>query len=119
MQDIGNARAVGCPPARTARVEWSQTKTKTLTDKWQRRRRVAAMSTETANVGKPAQLLDKVPAKLSRMLLWLSLLSLTFKFWSVPVAFLGTFCTVIHFMSFPEKIMSESFFWKVLNLLSL
>lgn len=37
-------------------------------------------------------------------------LSLTFKFWSLRVAFLEGFSvTVIHCISFPEKIMSESF----------
>lgn len=37
------------------------------------------------------------------------LLPLTFGFCSLRVAFLGDFCTIIHFMSFPEKMISESF----------
>ena len=32
-----------------------------------------------------------------------------FRLWSLRVAFLGTFCIRIHFMSFPKKIVSESF----------
>jgi hypothetical protein len=37
------------------------------------------------------------------------ILSLTLGFWSLYAAFLGTFCIMIHFVSFPEKILFESF----------
>ena len=50
---------------------------------------------------KAAQLSDTVLAKLSRTLGLLIL--------SLMLAFLGAFCITIHFLSFPEKSMSESF----------
>lgn len=44
------------------------------------------------------------------------MLSLSFRFWSLRVAFLGTFFIMIHFMSFPEKIMPKIFFLESLKL---
>ena len=58
---------------------------------------------------KPAQLLDTVPATIATVSV---VLSLTFGFWSLSVEVLGAFCVMIHFMSFPEKVMSGSFLGK-------
>ena len=74
-------------------------------------------SLETARVMKPAQLSDKGPAKLSRMLQLLSLCLSLFGFGLLCATSLGTFCIMTHCMSFPEKILS--LFRKLLNLLSL
>lgn len=74
-------------------------------------------SLETARVMKPAQLSDKGPAKLSRMLQLLSLCLSLFGFGLLCATSLGTFCIMTHCMSFPEKILSP--FRKVLNLLFL
>jgi hypothetical protein len=38
---------------------------------------------------------------------WFNFLSLL-DFWSLCVAFLGTFCIMIHFKSFPEQIVFKS-----------
>lgn len=65
-------------------------------------------------VVKPAQLFDTVPAKLGWMLWWLSFcLSLLGS--CLCVLHLWKLCIMTHCMSFPEKMISESFLRKVLN----
>ena len=61
---------------------------------------------EMVRVMKPAACHSSSVAKQTAAI---AVLSPTFAFWPLRVAFLGTFCVMIHFMSFPEKIMFESF----------
>lgn len=64
---------------------------------------------EMVRVIKPSQLLDTVPANLNVIAAIAIVLSQTFEFWSLLVAFWGPFHIVIHFRSFPEKITPQSF----------
>jgi hypothetical protein len=61
---------------------------------------------EMVKVMKPGQLFVTVSAKVNQMLGSLSF-SFSFGFWPLPLAFLGTFCIMIHYILFPEKIMSK------------
>lgn len=70
------------------------------------------LSLEMAGIMKLAGLLDTVPAKRSASEAAMAvLLTLTSGFWSLRVAFLVTFCIMIHFMTFPEKSPKINIIW--------